>query len=162
VVKGVGDMASEKGRDRLSVEFGVGLFVLAGIACFAWLSVKLGDVSLLKNDTYPVIARFTSISGLKEGAVIEIAGVRVGTVEQINLDRSDYEAVVNMAIKGDVQLQEDSIASIRTAGVIGDKYVNITPGGSDTLIKPGDKIRETESSISLEELVSKYIFQKDP
>lgn len=155
-------MAVESGgRDRLSTEFVVGLFVIAGVLSFAWLSIKLGDVSLLKQDTYTVAARFTSISGLKEGAVVEIAGVRVGTVERINLDRNDYEAVVDIAIKQDVSLQEDSIASIRTAGVIGDKYVNITPGGSDVLIKAGEKIRETESSISLEELLSKYIFQKE-
>lgn len=155
-------MAVESGgRDRLSTEFVVGLFVIAGVLSFAWLSIKLGDVSLLKQDTYTVAARFTSISGLKEGAVVEIAGVRVGTVERINLDRNDYEAVVDIALKQDVSLQEDSIASIRTAGVIGDKYVNITPGGSDVLIKAGEKIRETESSISLEELLSKYIFQKE-
>lgn len=155
-------MAVERGgRDRLSTEFVVGLFVIAGILSFAWLSIKLGDVSLLKPDTYTVAARFTSISGLKEGAVVEIAGVRVGTVERIHLDRNDYEAVVDIALKKDVPLQEDSIASIRTAGVIGDKYVNITPGGSEVLIKAGEKIRETESSISLEELLSKYIFQKE-
>lgn len=146
---------------RLNIEFVVGLFVIAGIASFAYLAIKLGDLSVGDKNTYPVSARFASISGLKEGAVIEIAGVRVGKVNRIELDAEDYEAVVSMTIDGNIKLQEDAIASIRTAGVIGDKFVNISPGGSDVLIEPGQQIVETESSISLEELVSKYIFQKE-
>lgn len=146
---------------RLNIEFVVGLFVIAGIASFAYLAIKLGDLNVGDKNTYPISARFASISGLKEGAVIEIAGVRVGKVNRITLDAEDYEAVVNMTIDGNIKLQEDAIASIRTAGVIGDKFVNISPGGSDVLIGPGQQIVETESSISLEELVSKYIFQKD-
>lgn len=146
---------------RLNVEFAVGIFVIAGIASFAYLAIKLGDLSFGEQNHYSVSARFASISGLKEGAVVEIAGVRVGKVSHINLDNGDYEAVVQMAIDGDVKLQEDAIASIRTAGVIGDKFVNISPGGSDVFIEPGAEIVETESSISLEELVSKYIFQKE-
>ncbi len=146
---------------RLNVELVVGLFLIAGILSFVWISVKLGDMSFLDKDTYDVTARFTSISGLKEGAVIEVAGVRIGKVSKIDLDREDYEAVVHLKINGDVQLQEDSIASVRTSGVIGDKFVNITPGGSDELISEGGEIEETESSISLEELVSKYIFEQE-
>jgi phospholipid/cholesterol/gamma-HCH transport system substrate-binding protein len=147
--------------NRLNIELIVGLFLIIGILSFVYLSVRLGDVNFLKEDVYEVKARFGSISGLKEGAVVEIAGVRVGKVKGIQLDRDYYEAVVHLAINGDVLLQQDSIASIRTSGVIGDKFVNITPGGSDENIEPHGEISETESSISLEELVSKYIFEKE-
>jgi len=144
---------------KFNLEIVVGLFMVAGFVCFAWLSIKLGDIDLLGSDSYQVTARFGSISGLKQGAVVEIAGVKVGSVEQIRLNRETYEAVVSMSIKRDVDLQEDSIASIRTAGIIGDRYVAISPGGSPELIEDGGTIFETESAINLEELVSKYIFE---
>lgn len=145
---------------RLNVEFVVGLFMIIGFAGFAYLSVKLGDVDLFgSRSTYPVKASFLSISGLKEGAFVEIAGVKVGKVSRIRLDKDVYEAEVHMEINSDVRLQEDSIASIRTAGLIGDRYVNITPGGALEHIEPGGEIIETESAVSLEELISKYIFE---
>jgi phospholipid/cholesterol/gamma-HCH transport system substrate-binding protein len=146
---------------RFNVEVAVGLFMIVGFVSFAWLAVKLGDVSLFGEDTYGVKARFTSISGLKEGATVEIAGVRVGKVTNIVLDGEDYEAVVSLDINSGVNLQDDIIASIRTAGVIGDKFIDLTPGGSEEFIGPEGEIFETESSISLEKLISKYIFEKD-
>jgi phospholipid/cholesterol/gamma-HCH transport system substrate-binding protein len=121
----------------------------------------MGDISLFKEDSYPVSARFVSISGLKEGAVVELAGVKVGKVSSIALDGGDYEAVVHMDISKAVRLSDDSIASIRTAGIIGDRFIKLTPGGSEDYLGPGDEIQETESAISLEELVSKYIFEKE-
>jgi phospholipid/cholesterol/gamma-HCH transport system substrate-binding protein len=139
----------------------VGLFLIVGFLCFAWLAVKLGDVNLFGKETYTVTARFGSISGLKEGATVEIAGVRVGKVTAVRLDQEDYEAVVDMVIDQGVELQDDVIASIRTAGIIGDRYVSITPGGAEELVGPNGEIFETESAINLEELVSKYIFGKD-
>lgn len=145
---------------RINAETAVGLFLVAGFLCFAYLSVKLGDVSLFGDKTYPVVARFNSISGLKEGATVEIAGVKIGKVARIALLPESYQAQVEMGINRGVILQEDSIASIRTAGIIGDKYVNISPGGSPEIIKPGGRIVETESAINLEEMVSKYIFEK--
>lgn len=145
---------------KLNVELIVGLFMITGFLGFAYLSVRLGDVDLFGDSrSYPLQARFNSISGLKEGAFVEIAGVKVGKVAQIHLDKEDYEAVVTLAIDSEVPVQEDSIASIRTAGIIGDRYVNITPGGADDYLQPGAEIEETESAISLEELVSKYIFE---
>ncbi len=152
-------MASMK---RLNVETAVGIFLVAGFLCFAWLSVRLGDVNLFGDRSYPVEARFGSVSGLKVGAVVEIAGVQIGKVSSIRLDDSDYEAKVELSIERGVALQEDSIASIRTAGIIGDRFVNISPGGSDVVIPPGGEIVETESAINLEELVSKYIFESKP
>jgi phospholipid/cholesterol/gamma-HCH transport system substrate-binding protein len=144
---------------KMNLEMIVGLFLLAGFACFSYLAIKMGDIKMFNSETYDVTARFTSISGLKEGSVVELAGVNVGKVSRIELDPSDYEAVVHLDVVKSVKLQDDAIASVRTAGIIGDKYIKLTPGGSDTLLGSGDEIEETESSISLEELVSKYIFE---
>ena len=146
---------------KINLEMIVGIFLLAGFISFSWLAVKMGDINPFENETYPVTARFTSISGLKEGSTIELAGVVVGKVSRIELDTGDYEAVVHLNIDKRVELQDDTIASIRTAGIIGDKYIKLTPGGSDIIIAAGDAIEETEPSISLEELVSKYIFESD-
>ena len=146
---------------KMNVEMVVGVFLLAGFLSFAWLAVKMGDINPFANETYPVTARFTSISGLKEGSTIELAGVVVGKVGSIELDTGDYEAVVHLNIDKQVELQDDTIASIRTAGIIGDKYIKISPGGSDIILEAGDEIEETEPAISLEELVSKYIFDSE-
>lgn len=146
---------------RMNLEMIVGVFLLAGFISFAWLSVKMGDIEMFKKESYTVTARFLSISGLKEGALIELAGVNVGKVTDVELDPGEYEAVVTMDIYKEVELQDDSIASIRTAGIIGDKFIKLTPGGSEILLEDGDEIAETESSISIEELVSKYIFEGD-
>ena len=146
---------------RFNVELVVGLFMVAGFLCFAWLSIQLGDIDVFGPKTYAVSAKFGSVSGLKSGAIVEIAGVQVGKVTDISFDPEDYEAKVDMAINHDVVLQEDSIASVRTAGIIGDRYIDISPGGSDELLGDGGRIYETESAINLEELVSKYIFEKD-
>jgi len=146
---------------KMNVEMVVGVFLLAGFLSFAWLAVKMGDINPFANETYPVTARFTSISGLKEGSTIELAGVIVGKVSSIELDTGDYEAVVQLNIDKQVELQDDTIASIRTAGIIGDKYIKISPGGSDIILEAGDEIEETEPAISLEELVSKYIFDSE-
>lgn len=146
---------------KMNLEMIVGLFLLAGFISFAWISVKMGDIKMFAEETYPVTARFTSISGLKEGAIIELAGVKVGKVSAIELDGGDYEAVVHLDISKEVRLTDDSIASIRTAGIIGDRFIKLTPGGSDIYLEPGDEIEETESSISIEELVSKYIFESE-
>lgn len=145
---------------RYNVEMAVGVFLVAGFICFAYLSVKLGDVNLFGEQTYTVTARFGSVSGLKEGATVEMAGVAIGSVRQIVLDPKDYEAVVELAIEKQVRLQEDSIASIRTSGIIGDKYVDVSPGGLEDYIADGGRIVETESAINIEKLVSKYIFEK--
>jgi len=144
---------------KINIETGVGILLVFGLLCLAYLSVRLGDVKLFSSKQYPVQASFANISGLKEGAIVEIAGVEVGEVKKILLN--NYEASVEMMINPDVKLQDDSMASIRTKGIVGDKYVKIQPGGSEQFIGPGGKISETESSVELEELVSKYIFNKE-
>ncbi|NOX08239.1 MAG: outer membrane lipid asymmetry maintenance protein MlaD [Gammaproteobacteria bacterium] len=145
--------------NKKNIELNVGLFIIVGLLSFAYLAVKMGDIALLNNDSYQLQSRFTSISGLKEGANIELAGVNIGKVSDIILDNEEYEAVVTLSISKQVKLQEDSIAAIRTAGIIGDRYIVIKPGGSDIYLSNNDEITETESAISLEELISKYIFE---
>jgi len=143
------------------MEFSVGIFIIVGLTCFSYLAITVGGVSWFEDESYIVKARFNSISGLKQGAAVEIAGVKIGKVEKIILDNGEYEAEIEISLNKNVELQDDSIASIRTAGIIGDRFVNIKPGGSDELIPAGGMIIETESAISLEELISKYIFESD-
>ena len=140
---------------RITVETAVGLFVLAGILCLAWLSVKLGKLEITGGDTVPVYAEFSTAAGLKVDGSVEIAGVEVGKVASITMN--DYKARVLMNIRKGIPLQEDAIASIRTRGLIGDKYVDLTAGASDRLIPPGGRIRETESSVDLEGLIGQFI-----
>jgi phospholipid/cholesterol/gamma-HCH transport system substrate-binding protein len=143
---------------KMSLDTAIGLFVLFGILCLCYLSVKLGKVELLGGDYFRVAAVFDSVSGLKPGASVEIAGVEVGTVEKISLDpKQQGRARVILKMRGGVKLQEDVIASVRTRGIIGDKFLLLKPGGSDTRISAGGTIRETESAVDLEELLSKYI-----
>jgi phospholipid/cholesterol/gamma-HCH transport system substrate-binding protein len=144
--------------NRINIETGVGIFLIVGLICLAYLSVKLGDVHLLGTKQYVVKARFTNISGLKEGSEVEIAGVKVGQVSKIHL--KNYEALVEMLISPDVKIQQDSIASVRTQGIIGDKYIKISPGGSEEYIKANGLMTETESTVDIENLISKYIFEK--
>ncbi len=143
---------------KISVEFIVGLFLITGIAAVTYLSVVISGVSGLGTEGYQLKAVFENSSGLKRGADVEIAGVRIGQVESISLDPESQESVVWLTINDDVEIQDDSIASIRTAGIIGDKYIKISTGGGDLLVD-GDEIIETEPAISIEELVSKYIFE---
>lgn len=141
-----------------NIQVTVGAFMIVGLISLSYLAIKLGDLNLMGGDRYHVIAKFTSASGLNTGAYVEAAGVRVGLVDSIEFDPEDYLAVVTLAIDEGVPIHEDAIASIRTAGIIGDKYVKITPGGLDYL-EPGGEIFETEPSINLEELISKYVFE---
>ena len=143
---------------RINTELSVGFFIILGVVCLTFLAIKMGDLGV-NADSYPVQARFASTSGLKEGAFVEVAGVRVGRVTSIELDTERYAAEVTMAIDKRVRLQEDAIASVRSTGIIGDKFVKISPGGSDVYLEPGDSLLDTEPSISLEELISKYIFE---
>ena len=143
---------------RVTMETLVGLFVVVGIAALAWLSIRLGKLEVVGERGYTVLAEFDSAAGLKHGAVVEIAGVEVGRVKEIDL--KNYRAVVAMSIDPGVKLQDDAIVSIRTKGLIGEKYVRITPGGSDTVIRPGGKLRDTEDPIDIEQLIANYIFGK--
>jgi phospholipid/cholesterol/gamma-HCH transport system substrate-binding protein len=143
---------------RSALDVAVGVFVLVGILALGWLSVRLGRVELWSSAGYTVTADFPTVGGLKTGSSIEIAGVEIGRVDGITL--SDYQARVIMTIKPAIKLQEDAIASIKTRGLIGEKYIKINPGGSEKLIGPNGKITEVEPPVDIEELISKYVFGK--
>jgi phospholipid/cholesterol/gamma-HCH transport system substrate-binding protein len=140
---------------RVNLEAAVGLFLLVGIACLAYLSLRLGKLEVGAGDFVPVVAEFSSVAGLRDGAAVEIAGVEIGKVDSITI--RDYKAVVRMRIRKGIGLQEDTIASVRTRGLIGDKYIGLSPGASDRLIPPGGKIRETESTVDLEGLIGQFV-----
>ncbi|OPX20261.1 MAG: outer membrane lipid asymmetry maintenance protein MlaD [Desulfobacca sp. 4484_104] len=143
---------------KASLELIVGLFVLIGLVCLAYLAVHLGEWELFGSG-YQLKAEFDNISGLKVGAPVEIAGVEVGRVEAIQVT-DDNLAQLTLNLHKGVQVHDDAIASIRTKGIIGDKFVKLMPGGSEQLIPPGGKIRDTESAVEWEELISKFIHGK--
>ncbi|MFH1489587.1 MAG: outer membrane lipid asymmetry maintenance protein MlaD [Pseudomonadota bacterium] len=141
-----------------TVEISVGVFVLIGILCVGYLTVRLGKMELIGDNYYDLFARFQSASGLKKGSNVEMAGVSIGQVDNISLDRERKVALVKLKIKQGILLSDDAIVSVKTAGLIGDKYIMIRPGGSDKVLKPGSLITETESAVDLEALISKYVF----
>lgn len=142
---------------RVTLELIVGVFVMIGILCLAYLSIKLGKMELFGGDYYTVTADFDSVSGLKPGASVEIAGVEVGRVDRIALEQRTDQARVFLQIRDGIKLQSDVIAAVRTKGIIGDKFIKLKPGGSSTLLAANGRIQDTESSVDLEELLSKYI-----
>jgi phospholipid/cholesterol/gamma-HCH transport system substrate-binding protein len=136
-------------------EFVVGIFVLIGIACLGYLAVRLGKLEVMGSSGYTVIADFPSVAGLKVGDPVEIAGVKIGRVEAIGI--ADDRARLELRLEDRVQLQEDVIASVRARGLIGDKFILLSPGASDKIIAPGGKIRETDSPPDLQDLIGKFI-----
>lgn len=143
---------------KYSKETSVGVFVLICLLCISYLTIKLGKMEVLGDDNYSVFARFNSVSGLRTGADVEISGVPVGKVASIRFDTKDGLAVVTLAIRKDVVLTDDVIASVKTSGLIGDKYIKLSLGGSPDQLESGDEITETESAVDIEELISKYVF----
>ena len=141
--------------ERGKLEFIVGLFVLVGVICLGYLAIKLGKLELVGGDYYELQAEFTSTSGLKNGASVEIAGVEVGRVKQIGL--KEDRAQVVLAIKDGIPLFDDAIASIKTRGIIGEKFMELSPGGAGELLKAGGVIVDTESGIDLEQVISQFI-----
>lgn len=144
---------------RTKIETGVGIFMIIGLLAVSFIAIKLGNIGMFGGEQYQVLAKFTSASGLRTGAYVEAAGVRVGEIAKIEFDTNEYLAIVTMNIDNGVTISDDAVASIRTAGIIGDKFIKITPGGSGEYLTSGMEILETEPSINLEELISKYIFE---
>ncbi len=143
---------------KTSLEFFVGVFLIVSFAAFAYISLQFGEFSFFSQGrNYTLVAEFDSVSGLKKGAQVSIAGVDVGKVSTIRLTE-DQQARVELYLNRDVKITEDAIASIKTQGIIGDKYIRISQGGSDVFLEEGGLITETESAVDLEELISKYIF----
>lgn len=145
----------------INKELYVGLFVLIGLLCAGYLTVVLGGVPMFRPKGYTLYAYFNSVSGLKNGAGIEMAGVDIGNVSGIMLDKERLEAKVVFRINQGIELSEDSIASIKTAGIIGEKYISISPGGSDIMLDAEEAFHNTESALDIESLVRKFIFKDD-
>jgi phospholipid/cholesterol/gamma-HCH transport system substrate-binding protein len=143
---------------RVDLEVVVGIFLLIGIFALGYISVRLGKMEVFGLGGYVIYADFPTVGGLKEGASVEIAGVGVGRVQDITL--VNYRARITLLIDNGIELQEDTIASVKTKGLIGEKYVQLSPGGSDEIIVPGDKIREVEPPLDLEEMIGSLIFGK--
>jgi phospholipid/cholesterol/gamma-HCH transport system substrate-binding protein len=143
---------------RVSTEVVVGFFLLLGLLALGYLAVKLGKMEVVGSSGYTVHATFPNVAGLRVGSPVEIAGVDVGWVERIHL--KNYQAVVDFRIKDEVELPEDSIASIRTKGLIGEQFVRISPGGSEKNLPPGGEIKETEPPVDIMELIANYAFGK--
>jgi len=138
------------------LELIVGVFVLVGLAALTYLAVKLGKLEVIGGrNQIELQAEFDSVAGLKSGSTVEIAGVQVGQVKRIGL--KDDRALVVLSLRPGVKIYGDAIASIRTRGLIGDKYVSISPGGSQKELLPGSKIRDTESGVDLESLIGEFI-----
>ena len=144
---------------RFDLELAVGLFLLMGILALGYISVKMGKLEIIGGEGYTLFAKFQNSGGIDTGAAVEIAGVEVGKVKSVMLD-DEYQSVAELFIKDGVRIQEDAIASIKTKGLIGEKYIKISPGGSEKLLSQGGLIRETESAVDIEELISKYVFGK--
>ena len=143
---------------KYSNETIVGIFVVLGLAAISFMAVRLGNVSLFADSTYSLYAPFSSVSGLRIGNSVEMLGMEVGRVAAFKMDQAKQQAIVELRIQKRIQVYDDAIASIKTAGLIGDKYVEIDPGGGGDLLAGGDTIIETESPVDIMELVSKYAF----
>lgn len=143
---------------KFSLETLVGVFVLLGLLCVGYLTIRLGKLELAAKERNTYFARFTSVAGLKQGSSIEMAGVEIGKVARISLDPKEQQAVVEMHIDKSVPISDDAIVAVKTQGLIGDKYIRITPGGSPDLVASGKTLTETQPVLDIEDLISKYAF----
>ncbi len=140
------------------METAVGIFVAIGLLCVGYLTLKLGNIGILEGDQYRVLAKFSSVSGLRAGSTVQMYGIEVGRVERLGMDSEAQQAQVEMLIRKDVRIYEDALAAIKTEGLIGDKYVSIDPGGLGDPLKPGDSIIQTQAAVDVGDLISKYAF----
>ena len=136
----------------------IGLFILIGLGCTAYLAMTLANTTFFSGDSYMISAKFTAVNGLRPGSNVEISGVAVGKVSDIALDQTLYQAVVTMQVQNAVGIPVDSVAAIKTSGLIGDKYVSITPGADDAMLETGGVIQDTQAALDIEEMISKYVF----
>ena len=136
----------------------VGIFVVIGLIAIAYMTVKLGNMGFLGENTYTLYAKFNKVTGLRVGNPVTMLGLNIGRVESFKLDQDDQLVVVDFKIDNGIKIYDDAIASIKTEGLIGDKFVSIDPGGSGELLKSGDIITDTESPTDIMDLVSKYAF----
>ena len=138
-------------------ELAVGVFVIIGVAAIGYMSASIGGVEFFPGPKTRVTARFASIGDLKSGASVRLAGVQIGEVSDIRL--VDYAADVDLALDMRVEIPTDTIASIRTSGLLGESFVLLRPGGSEKNLKTGDRVAQTEPAIDLIDLFVKYALE---
>lgn len=143
---------------KIPAETIVGIFVVIGLLSVGYMTLKLGKLDLIGGKYYDLKARFSSISGLKPGAPVEMLGIQIGLVKEFTMDQENQVAIVEMKIRRDIKIYHDAIAAIKTSGLIGDKYINIDVGGSEDVMEPGTTIRDTVPPVDIEELISKFVF----
>ena len=143
---------------KYAMETIVGIFLVFGLLCIGYMTVKLGHVSLLGDNAYSLFARFTTVSGLRAGSPVDMLGIEVGRVERLTMDQEDQAAVVEMRIRKDIKVYDDAIASIRTEGLIGNMFLSIDPGGAGKLLGAGESITETRPAVDIVDLIGKYAF----
>jgi len=143
---------------KYSKEFVVGIFVVVGLVCIVFMTVKLGKVSFLGDNTYSLFANFNTVTGLKEGNPVNMLGLEIGKVEKFTMNQEKELVKVEFKINKGIEIFDDAIASVKTEGLIGDKYVAIDPGGGGDLLADGDTITDTNSPTDIMDLISKYAF----
>lgn len=146
---------------KRSIEILVGLFVLLGLGGVLFLALKAANLTTVSNgDTYPLTARFDNIGGLKARAPVRSAGVVVGRITGISLDPKTFQGVVTLEVSRRFEFPKDSSAKILTAGLLGDQYIGIEPGGDVANLAAGDTIKQTQSAVVLENLIGQFLFNK--
>ena len=143
---------------KYNLESTVGIFVLICLVCVLYLTLKLGKVSFIGDSSYSVFAKFTSVSGLKVGSPVEMLGMQIGRVAGLSMDQNDQVAVVELRIGKSVKIHKDAMASIKTNGLLGERYVKLDAGGGGGQLNPGGVITETEPPVDFMELIGKYAF----
>ncbi len=143
---------------KYSKETVVGIFVVIGLFCIGYMTIKLGNVGFLGDNSYRLEARFNTVTGLRVGNPIQMLGLEIGRVAKFTMDQDTQQAVVSLEINKGIEIYDDAIASIKTEGLIGDKYISIDAGGGGDLLADGDSITDTESPTDIMDLISKYAF----
>ena len=143
---------------KYAMETTVGLFLVFGLLCIGYMTLKLGHVTLLGDNAYSLFARFTTVSGLRAGSPVSMLGIEVGRVERLTMDQKDQRAVVEIRVQKGVKVYDDAIASIKTEGLIGDMFLSLDPGGAGKPLGPGGTIIETQPPLDIAGLIGKYAF----
>ena len=143
---------------KYSKETVVGIFVVIGLACIGYMTVKLGNVGFFGDNTYSLYANFSTVTGLREGNPVNMLGLEIGRVEKFTMDQENQQVLVQFKINKGIEVYDDAIASVKTEGLIGDKYVAVDPGGGGDLLADGDTITDTNSPTDIMDLISKYAF----
>jgi len=146
---------------KKSLDFWVGLFVLLGAAALLFLALQAGNMSSMSFEkTYDVVTRFDNIGGLKPRAAVKSAWVVVGRVSSIKFDDKTYQASVTLQLEDRYKFPKDTSAKILTAGLLGEQYIGLEPGGDTVNLAQGDRIKMTQSAVVLENLISQFLFSK--